>query len=615
MSAVGTLGKVEEFDSSKEEWTQYVERLGHFFTANGITDAGKKRAVFLSIIGAATYKILRNLVSPVKPGDKSYAQLVDALSKHYKPIPSEIIERFKFHNRFRRAGESVGTYVAELRCLSEYCNFGGTLEVMIRDRLVCGINDSTIQKRLLAEPGLTYDKAVELSLSMEMAAKNLKELKVKSEPSGDANFNPTQQDVHRLTSQTATGSTVTCYRCGKRGHTVLKCRVNKSVVCHHCGKSGHLQKACRSKQKGTQLGTGKCKARTVCQVQGEQEQSDSGDSTLFHVKASNISKAPPIRVKIKVDDCIIPMEVDTGASMSLLSLATFQGLWPGRSLSPTDVRLQSYSKELIPVVGCCYVNIVYNGQTTSKIPLVIVEGSGPSLLGRDWLSLIKLDWKQICQVYTHSLQSLLERYSNVFQEGLGTLKGFEAKIYVDPEATPRFHRARSVPYALRDKVEQELKRLQDEGILEPVEISEWAAPIVPVLKRDKNSVRICGDFRLTVNPVSKLDKYPIPRVEDLFASLRKGQYFTKIDLSQAYTQLPLEEESKRFVVINTQRGLFRYTRLPFGIASAPGIFQRVIESLLQGINGVVAYLDDILVTGSTETEHLTALEEVLSRLE
>ena len=186
---------------------------------------------------------------------------------------------------------------------------------------------------------------------------------------------------------------------------------------------------------------------------------------------------------------------------------------------------------------------------------------------------------------------------------------------MDPDAPPRFYPARSVPYALRDKVEKELQRLQDDGTLEPVEIAEWAAPIVAVLKRDKNSVRICGDFSVTVNPVSKLDKYPIPRVEDLFARLRKGKCFSKLDLSQAYQQLPLDEESKKYVVINTHRGLFQYTRLPFGISSAPGIFQRVIESLLQGIDGVVVYLDDILITGSTEEGHLKALDEVLSRLD
>ena len=168
---------------------------------------------------------------------------------------------------------------------------------------------------------------------------------------------------------------------------------------------------------------------------------------------------------------------------------------------------------------------------------------------------------------------------------------------------------------MRVKVEEELQRLVKEGTLESVELSDWAAPIVAVLKSDRSSVRICGDFRQTVNPVAKLDRYPIPKVEDLLATLANGKSFTKIDLSQAYQQLPLDESSKQYVVINTQKGLFRYTRLPFGVSSAPGIFQRVIDSLIQDIPGVVAYLDDILITGPSDEAHLASLKEVLLRLE
>ena len=164
----------------------------------------------------------------------------------------------------------------------------------------------------------------------------------------------------------------------------------------------------------------------------------------------------------------------------------------------------------------------------------------------------------------------------------------------DPEATPRFRKGRSVPYVLRDKVDAELGRLVNKGTLEPVQFLDWAAPIVVVLKSDKSSIRICGNFKQTVNPVSKLDKYPIPKVEDLSATLVGGRVFSKVNLSQAYQQLSLDEESKKLMVINTMKGLFRYTRLPFGISSAPGIFQRATESVLQGIPGVIVYLDDIL---------------------
>ena len=115
--------------------------------------------------------------------------------------------------------------------------------------------------------------------------------------------------------------------------------------------------------------------------------------------------------------------------------------------------------------------------------------------------------------------------------------------------------------------------------------------------------------------VSKWDRYLIPKIEDLFTTLAHGKTFTKLDISQAYQQVLLEEESKKYVVVNTHRGLLHYNKLPFGISSAPGIFQRVMECLLRGIPGVIVYLDDILITGSSIEEHLATLEKVFQTLE
>jgi len=117
--------------------------------------------------------------------------------------------------------------------------------------------------------------------------------------------------------------------------------------------------------------------------------------------------------------------------------------------------------------------------------------------------------------------------------------------------------------------------------------------LLTVLKPDKVSVSVCGDFKQTVNPVSALDKYPIPKVDDLFSTLSGGKIFSKIDLSQAYQQLSSANESKPYVTINTHKGLFCYTRLPYGISFAPGIFQRIMENILKGIPKVIVYLDDI----------------------
>ena len=245
---------------------------------------------------------------------------------------------------------------------------------------------------------------------------------------------------------------------------------------------------------------------------------------------------------------------------------------------------------------------------------MIIEGDGPTLLGRNWLHHIRLDWSSIKAVLPHqrSLTDLMEKYHGVFTDELGTIKNHKAKLSVAQSATPKFHRPRSVPFAMKNAVEDELDRLENIGVLEKVTFSEWAAPIVCVPKKD-GRVRICGDYKVTINAVLEVDQYPLPRPDDLFATLAGGRQFTTLDLSHAYNQLVLDEESRPYLTINTHRGLYRYTRLPFGVASAPAVFQKTMDTILEGMKGVICYIDDILITGSTEAEHLENLEHVLQR--
>ena len=475
---------------------------------------------------------------------------------------------------------------------------------MLRDRLVGGINSIQIRRRLLQEKQLNFVRALEIAQAMETAEKDEKKLD-EAGAAADSVQKLTPQRTRREPTPKDKTSQPQCYRCGKANHTPASCRF-KTARCHNCGRIGHVKAVCRSKKK--------LRRDMIQQVSEDRgETSETEDYSLFALHDSANARQPFL-VNLQVDDVPLSMELDTGASLSIMSESTFRRHWPDKPLQPTRRQLRTYTGEIIQVLGTVQVH-VRHGANSADLPLMVVGMDGPSLLGRNWLNSLQLDWSQLHRLHDGALEEVLRRHSQVFRDELGTLQGFRAKIHVDPNAVPHFCRARPVPYSMRPLVEVELEKLVKQGVIEPVTFADWAAPIVPVLKDDKKSVRICGDFSLTVNKASRLDCYPIPRVEDLFAKLRGGKSFTKLDMSQAYLQLQLDDESKKYVVVNTHKGLFQYNRLPFGVSSAPGIFQRTMESLLQDIPAVVVYIDDILITGASDTEHMQSLERVLDRLE
>ncbi|XP_026726970.1 uncharacterized protein K02A2.6-like [Trichoplusia ni] len=152
------------------------------------------------------------------------------------------------------------------------------------------------------------------------------------------------------------------------------------------------------------------------------------------------------------------------------------------------------------------------------------------------------------------------------------------------------------------------------GVIEPVERSDWATPLVIARKGD-GGIRLCADYKVTLNKALLVDRYPVPKVEDLFSNLSGNHYFTKLDLSQAYNQLILDETSRNYTVINTHRGLFKYNRLVYGLSSSPGIFQKFMMNLFKNVQDVVIFYDDILIKNKSLESHLERVEQVFSILE
>ena len=538
--AVGLHGIVGPFDPAQEEWCEYAERLGHYFVANDIAAVEKKRAILLTAVGPGTYRLLKTLASPRRLDELRFVELVDLASKHYNPKPSPIVKRFEFNSRSQKEGESVSVYVAELRKIAEHCEYGHVLRDMLRDRLVCGTSNKGIQRRLLLQTDLTFDRAMEVALAAEAAEKDSLRLTGvtadKDHPTPTLTPPASQIPVYTMSQQRKPrnnaprqrGSNTSppgCYRCGGNHQpTTCPCR---AYTCHYC----KIAKVCQKKARGNQ------NQEQAHSVRDQDAPGDNSQEYVLHHVGSGARD--PYQAFIKMNGHPVQMEIDTGASVSVVGEEIFKAIQRGvkpLELQKSSVQLRTYTGDEIPVRGSVLVPVEHHGQDLT-LPLIVTEGNGPPLVGRNWLSTLRLDWERIFVVKQNpSLQQVLDKHSGVFKEGLGELRGVKAKIYIAQDERPRFYKPHNVSFALRQKVEEELERLQPLGVIQPVQFADWAAPIVPVLKRD-GRVRICGDYKITVNRVAKLEKYPLPRIEELFVSLARGKMFTKLDLSHAYFQV------------------------------------------------------------------------------
>ncbi|XP_049301295.1 uncharacterized protein K02A2.6-like [Anopheles funestus] len=322
-------------------------------------------------------------------------------------------------------------------------------------------------------------------------------------------------------------------------------------------------------------------------------------------------------VNIKLNGSQVRLQLDTGSDISVIS----RDLWKkigSPQLTPPSVIAKSASGDKLGILGEFEANVEVS-QKKRQAVIYVVE-SELALLGTDLAEIFSL-WSSPIDEFCNNISSatiapeaILRKFPLLFQPCMGICTKAAITLHLKPDGRPVFSPKRPVAFAMREAVEAELDRLQKLNVITPVEYSEWAAPIV-VVRKSNGKLRICGDYSTGLNAALHPHDYPLPLPEDIFAKLGKSTIFSQIDLSDAFLQVPIAEQSRQMLTINTHKGLYLYNRLPPGIKVAPGAFQQLMDQMLAGMEGVSCYMDDIIVGGRTQNEHDELLSETLKRIQ
>ncbi|XP_065066035.1 uncharacterized protein K02A2.6-like [Rhopilema esculentum] len=345
-----------------------------------------------------------------------------------------------------------------------------------------------------------------------------------------------------------------------------------------------------------------------------------------------------LETKLKINGQEVWFLIDTGASVNILDEKSFDRInATGKpvTITKSNTKIFAYgSKAPLQLLGTFEETV----ETSKKISLARfhvarnVKGNLLSSQTAQDLHLIKINIHSVqletkTATQTHSAQPtvnspsyvnhLLKQHKKVFK-GVGNLKNFEVKLHTNPAIKPVIQAQRRIPFHIQKKVEEELKRLEEDDIIEKVEgATQWVSPLVITPKKNSEEIRIYVDMRLPNTSILRT-RHPMPTTDELIADLNGACHFSKLDLKQGYHQLTLAEElaaERNLTTFTTHKGLRRYKRLCFGVNSAAEIFQNTISQTIQDISNAKNMSDDVIIWGKTLEEHNTALEKVLQRFE
>ena len=606
---------VTETSSLAQRWDKWTKSLEYYIRASGISDQKQKRAILLHLAGAEVQEIFETLP---ETGD-DYKTALEKLTAHFNSCKNIAFERHVFRQATQKADETMDAYVTRLRTLSKTCEFGTSLDEMIRDQIIEKCASNALRRRLLRERELTLDNLLLIARSFELADRQALEIEQKFDSSTHLNSIERQSESQQSRRNSAKHDNnnrlkSVCYCCGNEGHRAKDAQcpaLNKT--CRRCGKPGHFARVCRQT-------TRKPKNDWANARQLEQSDDDSSENEcLFTLTANNVHHRSDSLHTLEIEHIPVQMLIDSGASVNVLDLETYHRLnaRKGVQMMPTNLRVYAYgSTTPLNILGTVSGRVKCNSDEIVAKFVVVPNRHAGCLLGRQTatqLGLLRVGPQVSSINHAASPPTLRQQYPNVF-DGVGKLTDYQQKISINDTIKPVAQSPRRIPFHVRKQVSAKLNELERLDIIEKVSgPTPWVSPLVFVPK-SSGEIRVCVDMR-QVNTAVIRERYPIPTIEESLQDLNGAAVFSKLDLKWGYHQIELDEKSRELTTFTTHDGLYRYKRLMFGISAAPEIYQHTIQQVLHGLPGVKNISDDIIVFGKDKSEHDKNLHGVLGRLQ
>ena len=619
-----TPKRIPEFHPDKLELACWLDLFQMNCVVNDIQEENAKRALLLSSVGVETFATVCKLTAPKLPSEVPYNELVTVLKAHFITKPSYHRALCEFLQRKKRVNENVKAYYADLKQLAQQCDFGAEFDRRLKEQLLIGIDQEIYFKVLLADPFdfktvssgdlLAKITSLETAYVTECPTSLAQGNSVNKVKAGQVNNKPGKSSSRSKSKEAPGNLSGKCYRCGLSNHRADKCKY-KEATCYSCGKTGHVSSVCMGKKDKFSKVHSLNESKYSDSSSEEENSSHSYDLCMLFDEnlnsvESNHGKDEPHKEILKLNDVPIEFELDTGSGVSTISKKVVDKLRV--PISQSKKKLFNYDKKEIKVYGEMKCDVTVNGKVAKGQVFYIVDNA-VNLAGRGLMKKLKYRWVQVDAINCENSISKNNLSNYKIQEKF-PIFNYECNLQLKENAVPKYFKARSVPYHYKAKIEKALQELEADNVISKVEhAGEWASPIVPVLK-PSGDVRICVDFKY-VNTQTNLNTFPLPKLEDILANLGCCNFISKLDLKNAYLQLSVSEESRKYLIMNTHLGLYKFNRLPFGLSSAPGIFQRFITELLNNVEGVQVFLDDIIIVGETQEQHEGRLNKVLRILQ